>query len=257
MARQPKWLELGDSLITPIINVAYSVLYERASTPSRDFDEAMIPVTALLHFGHCLETSMTVNKQGKHSIAITLLRHCIETLTLIDIGLQSPNFADSLLRAWADEKKSHGELRSTLEREIWHLYGHGLWQEPWAEFYRNLARAVQPYAHYTPALRQWQFANLSSTLEPDERKFLVRIGHSTYDPLKASRLTLLHVILIWTLGRLILESSSHVSIESLRADIITLGIELGQSKLLFRNEDWGKQLYGAMFFKHGTNWLDE
>jgi len=41
-------------------------------------------------------------------------------------------------------------------------YGTGLWDEPWSDFYGNLARAVQPYAHYTTlhgASSNWRMAS--------------------------------------------------------------------------------------------------
>jgi hypothetical protein len=69
--------------------------------------------------------------------------------------------AEPLLEAWKTGKKSQGELRRALQREIWPSYGTGLWNEPWAEFYANLAQAVQPYAHYTQQLQGWQFETLS------------------------------------------------------------------------------------------------
>ena len=67
--------------------------------------------------------------------------------------MQEPAIAEPLLLDWKNGKKSHGEVRKALERAVWPRYGVGLWSEPWSDFYANLARAVQPYAHYTPELQ--------------------------------------------------------------------------------------------------------
>jgi hypothetical protein len=88
--------------------------------------------------------------------------------------------AEPLLEAWKTGGKSQGELRSALERDIWPSYGTGLWDEPWAKFYGNFARAVQPYAHYTQELQGWQFVTASVD---HDGSAIEMTGLETYDPL--------------------------------------------------------------------------
>src|SRR5262249_44087650 len=111
----------------------------RLSTP----DLQSLAELALCHHAGCIEAGGHANRRGKHSAAICLVRQPVEALTIAEIGLQSPQFAEPLLMAWKDGKKSHGELRKALEQSVWPKYGTGLWDETWAEFYGNLARAVQ------------------------------------------------------------------------------------------------------------------
>ena len=61
-----------------------------------------------------------------------LVRQSLEALTVAEIGLQKRAFGEPLLDAWKTGKKSQGELRNALERDIWASYGTGLWDEPWA-----------------------------------------------------------------------------------------------------------------------------
>jgi hypothetical protein len=140
-------------------------------------------------------------------------------LTVAEIGLQKPAFAEPMLGAWKTGKKSHGELRNALEREIWPSYGTGLWDEPWAKFYGNLARAVQPYAHYTEELQGWQFVMVS--VEHDSYTAIEMTGLETYDLLKG------------------------------------LGRAGSSSKLLFQRGEWWQQLTPNFWFKPGHDGVDE
>lgn len=58
-----------------------------------------------------------------------------------------------------------------------------MWDEPWSEFYGNLARAVQPYARYTPELQGWQFA---TTDYEGGTEFTATYGLETYDAMGIS-----------------------------------------------------------------------
>lgn len=127
----------------------------------KDAHARTIPYCALLHFRACLLASIQENRQGEHSVAACLLRQCVESLTLIEIGLLEESIGAPLVRDWHDGNKSHGELRRVLESQIWPRYGTGLWTEPWAEFFGNLAKAVQPYAHYSQQLMMWQLHALT------------------------------------------------------------------------------------------------
>jgi hypothetical protein len=250
LTKKPKWLELGEYLFGPILATAKTIIDQSQWT---DFDLAQIPVLAIYHLASSLDSSIDANQKGRHSVAISLTRHCVEALTLIDVGLQKEAFAVPLLDKWRNGKKTSGNLRQELEKDIWPKYGTGLWDEPWREFFGNLSRAVQPYAHCSRELLEWQFAVLDHN--SDSARFSVAVG--VYDPLKASRITLLHVLVGWALGRLLLENRSGSEIATVSKEIRELGRALGSSRLLMKRKDWSLQLLPTMLFKEGNTWRDE
>jgi hypothetical protein len=245
---KPEWFELGDQLMWTLIGIGVATARShRLSTP----DLQSLAELALCHHAGCLESSSHANHSGKHSAAICLVRQSVEALTIAEIGLQPPDFAEPLLIAWKEGKKSHGELRKALEHHIWPAYGAGLWDETWSEFYGNLARAVQPYAHYTSELQGWQFV----TVDYDGgRQFTATFGLETYDALQATRITLFHMLLTYMLGRILLFHGKNPDAMSRRADILKLGQALGSSTLLFKRGEWWAQLAPHMLFKPGHDW---
>jgi hypothetical protein len=254
--QSPRWLELGDKLFGPVVGMGLATL-NPTSNPSADLDRAVIPYLSLVHLVQCLQTGMYANEQGWHSAALCLIRQSIEALTLVDLGLQEAAYAEPLLDRWSAGAVTHGELRARLEKDVWHRYGRGLWLEPWAEFFGNLSRAVQPYAHYTSQLMGWQFQYLSQTGESaDATQHLALFGLETYDALKASRITLLHGLVGWTLGRLLVEYGRNPDVLSYSNDIAEWGRSLGASKLLFKQKDWASELLPDMFFRPGVDWRD-
>jgi hypothetical protein len=141
-----------------------------------------------------------------------------------------------------------------LEKEVWPRCGTGLWTEPWSEFYGNLARAVQPYAHYTSELQGWQFATLHSD---GQRELIAAFGLETYDALQATRITLFHMLLTWVLGRMLLAKGTNHDVMAQRDRILELGAALASSKLLFKGGEWWAQLAPHMLFKPGSDWIDD
>lgn len=212
-----------------------------------------IPYMSVCHLSSCLSSSIDANKQGWHSTALCLMRQCVETLTITDLGLQDPNYSQHLLEDWAEGKKSHGELRKRLEQDIWPSYGRGLWDESWMEFFGNLARSVQPYAHYSRELQEWQWAVVRQN---SDTSFIATMGPYTYDALRASRITLLHILAIWALARILLETKSSNSITQKRNSVSELRKALADSKLLFKGKDWATQLMPHVYFKHGHSYID-
>ncbi|MBZ0320871.1 MAG: hypothetical protein K8L91_30940 [Anaerolineae bacterium] len=253
MTAKPKWLILTDELLWPLVGMGLNSL--NFIWASSNPDLGSIPYASLLHFAHSLETSMVTNEAGKHSVAICLLRQCVETVTLIDIGLQETTFSEPLLASWKAGKKSHGELRAKLEENIWPNYGTGFWDENWTEYFRNFAGAVQPYAHYTQGLMGWQFSVVDTNLSKSQ--YLASLDLlGGYDPLKASRITLFHSILGWTLGRLLLTHGKNQDVLDREDKILDWGKSLASSKLLFHKENWGVQLLADVFFKSGASYFD-
>lgn len=249
--KEPLWFTLGEELMWKLVGMAAACCHDhKLSTP----DLQSLGELAIWHHAGCLETSIHANKRGKHSAAICLVRQSIEAITVAEIALQTPNWAEPLLGAWKEERKSHGEMRKALERDVWPSYGSGLWTEPWADFYANLARAVQDYAHYTPKLQGWQFATLG---HDGAKHAVVTYGLETYDALLATRITLLHMLLTWMLGRILLAHGQSRDVSERHQQIVRLGNALGSSKLLFREGDWGTQLAPMMMFKSGVDWRDD
>ncbi len=248
---QPEWLTLGDELTWSLIGmgVASARIHRPPMVNLSDVAEL-----ALCHHAGCLEASNHINRRGKHSAAICLVRQSVEALTIAEIGLQPPEFAEPLLAAWKDGKKSHGDLRKALEKDIWPTYGSGLWDESWSEFYGNLARAVQPYAHYTSNLQGWQLVTVAND---GDRSFVTMHGLETYDPVKASRITLLHMLLTWMLGRILIAHGKNPDVLERRESIVRLGRALGRSKLLFKRGEWWMQLTPYVLFKPGHDWRDD
>jgi len=247
----PKWLQLSERLSGPLFTCAGAAL---APSESSDIDASLIPHLALFHLYHCLNASIVANREAKYSVAVCLLRQCVETLTIIDLGLQNHTYRDPLLHAWKDGKKSHGEIRRALEQDVWPRYEHGLWDESWRDYFANLAKAVQPYAHYTPELMGWQMAIRASD---GGEKLIVETGESPFDAVRTSRITLLQALVVWTLGRLLVENTDHREAVAYRALLDDLRKALGTSKLLFKGREWADELVPFIWFKPGVSWQDQ
>lgn len=217
-------------------------------------DLQAMPYLAVCHVANAVKASALSNEQGMHSVAVCLVRQCVEAITIFEIGLQDRSFTEPLLMAWKEGSKSQGELRRSLENHVWTSYGTGLWEELWAEFFGNLARSVQPYAHYTPELQGWQFATVNYS---GGHEFTVMVGPGTYDALQASRVTLLHCLVGWAMARVLLASKRNSGIRQWSVEIDELGRALAKSKLLFHRADWGAQLAPHMLFLPGHDWTDE
>ncbi len=241
MDDHPEWLRLGESILGPLLaDTSQSLKDFRGG----DFHVTQLPTLALYHLAHSLQTSIETNRDGRHAVALSLLRHAVEALTIVELGLVGTESSYRLLEDWDSGRKSQGELRRALQQSVWPMYGTGLWKEPWAEFFARLAKAVQPYAHCSPELIQW---NLSALTDSSSGRFVA--GAGMYDPIKASRLTLFHVLVAWTLGRLLFANCPLRTSLVNDSDVGALGTALSGSDLLMEGQDWSVQLWPHMFFK--------
>jgi hypothetical protein len=226
-----------------------AVLYFRGQG-GEDSDLATVGQCAAIHLLHCLQTSIITNTQGRHSTALCLVRQCVEALAVVDAALQEPGLRGQLLSGWREGALSPGALRSELERHAWPRYGSGLWHERWSAFFSDLARAVQPYAHYTRALQEWQYAMVTG-LQPDEStgdyRFIAQVGPQTYDAMRASRMTVLHCLVGWTTGRVL--AANGALPEDQRQRIHDLGAELARCEYLCGGAlSWPDELWPHMFW---------
>lgn len=233
----PEWLTLTDLMMGPSIGAASSLL--RSGGPS-DPDLQVPASLALRHYAGSMQYLAVANRDGMHTIALGLARHALEALTVVELALPcSGTVGDALLSRWRDKCATLGHIRMALESDVWARYGDGLWDETWAQFFGNLARALQPYAHCSTDLLEW---GVTAWADPATGKMLASVGQ--YDPLKASRITLLQSLLTWTLARLVQLSDGDAG------DVQALRAALARSTLLFEAQsDWSLQFTPHMFFK--------
>lgn len=188
-----------------------------------------------------------------HANALSITRQCLEAISVIELGLsQLPGAEDMLLR-WEADKESAGSLRKWLEANVWPDYGHGLWSEPWSDFMSRLAKAIQPYAHYSTQLSKWQMRvrEFSQNGENGELLAVVECGPHSYDPQKATRITLYHALLIFTLARIWLAAAGQ-SDTTFGALIDRLRIALGKSVYLDGEKtNWDQQFWAMLLFSDG------
>lgn len=86
------------------------------------------------------------NREGMHANALSLTRQCLESLSVIELGICGHKDAESVLQKWGSDDFTPGKLRTWLEKHVWSGYGTGLWHEPWATFMREFAAALHPLA---------------------------------------------------------------------------------------------------------------
>lgn len=245
--KRPEWLYTCGAVLQPLLEHTSASISERTDL-SPSIRNA--PLLASFHLHQSIMASTEANNQGWHSVALALLRQCIEALTIVEAGLQSREIATPLLKDWLGGKTSQGRMRANLEAACWPRYGHGLWGESWVEFFGNLAKAVQPYAHYSHVLMGWQYATPDVVPRPcngDDTIIDARIGFHSYDALKALRIHLYTAILGWGLARMLEENSISCPMhgEKLKA----WGRSIATSELLDGSRSsWGDTILPHLFF---------
>jgi hypothetical protein len=173
---------------------------------SDDAALSFIPHFSGKHCLDCIVESDTANINGHHAVSICLLRQVIEALGVMTISISSLPDHISILRKWKNDKLTAGEIRRILEDQIWRCFPvSGLWGEDWATFFKNISRAVQPYAHFTSGLMNWHWVVIS-----DAPPYMVAAGPSDthYDEAKALRVRTLEGIITWCMGTIIAVSKS-------------------------------------------------
>lgn len=247
---KPYWMNVGLRLWPKAMQIA-----DGAFSETNDPQSGMISRLAVFHLATCMETANFANQNQNnfYSVAVCLLRQCVETLSVIDLALQEPEYSRDRLRKWENSKLSPGELRKALESDVWPRYGSGLWGEPWREFFANLAGAVQPYAHYTPDLLGWQ---IKVARDEGDRTFLANLAPRAHDPIRTARVAVLQAIVTWTFARLLLMNRPKDALR-LASDTDQLSAALRDSKLLWAGKDWAAQLMPHVMYGPQADWKDE
>lgn len=199
------------------------------------------------------------NREGMHANALSLTRQCLESLTVIELGISGHPEAAPVLLKWDQDELSAGKLRAWLERHLWSSYGTGLWTEPWATFMREFSAALQPYAHYGSKLAQWQvhlvsgkpFENVSANLPTA----IIELCPRAYDAQKATRITLFHAVLVYALGRIWM--AHNTGDDDFRSLVVRLGNALGRSRCLDGHAtDWSQQFWTMVWGRDGDTRLE-
>ena len=211
---------------------------------------SLAPQEAVYFFIHSLQIAQDTNKAGIHANSLAQTRYCIEALSIMELGICKNPKREEVLQKWLDGKASPGNLRQWLAKEVWPAYGSGLWTEPWETFMAKLAGAVQPYAHYTAQLAQWQsrlhFSN------PADGTAYIESGPMVYDPQKATRITLYHAILGYALGRIWCAHSPEDD-QEFKALVAAFGRALGKSRYLDGHKTEWDQIFWSMLCDSKTS----
>lgn len=219
----------------------------------------MSPTLAYWFMLDSLLLANQANLEGMHANALSLTRQCLEALTVIELGICGHAQSEAKLLKWDSDKIKAGEIRAWLEQHVWPSYGSGLWAEPWATFMREFASALQPYAHYSSKLAQWQVrlhpnvgnkGNLSGLTTA-----IIEMCPRAYDAQKATRITLFHAVITYVLGRIWLAGNRADS--EFQAVITRLGIAIGKSRYLDGHAtDWGQQFWAMVWSSDGSTELE-
>jgi len=244
----PDWAIIGSELLNPLLSLLVKKSEERQGGSA---NTNFVCQGATIHFAQCLELSERENRKGHHAISMCILRQCIEALSIIEVGLNSNiAWADGILEKWHGNAITLGKIRKQLQVQAWPLYGKGLWAESWSEFFSQLSSAVQPYAHYTRDLLAWQMQILhtpTASREVDSGIVLnAKIGPNTYDADKATRVTLYQTVLLWAVGRIILENSNDSRLP--KDKLLNLGNALSKAQELgLGHWSWEEQFWATEF----------
>ncbi|WP_462399798.1 hypothetical protein [Desulfovibrio piger] len=194
------------------------------------------------------------NREGMHANAISLLRQCVEGISVIELGICGHLDAESTLLKWEDDGITPGTLRRWLQDNVWAQYGMGLWTEPWQDFMREFVAAMQPFAHYGSSLAQWQLRLHGFSEEVSEKgvteQGVIEIRPRAYDPQKATRITLFHSIILYIMGRIWMAANQADS--EFISLIDSLGAALGKSRYLDgHSTNWSQQFWAMMWERGG------
>ena len=227
------------------------VMRRIAEAASANTMALQVKSAAMLAHWFVLDTLLLANQANRdrmHANALALTRQCVEAIGVIELGICGHPYAEAMLLKWEADNLTPGKLRAWLQDNVWSRYGSGLWTEPWFTFMREFAGAVQPYAHYGRSLAQWQLRlhRLYDANETDaDMKAIIEMRPRAYDPQKATRITLFHALLTYTLGRIWI--AANIEDAEFAAIVNRLGVALGKSRYLDGHQtDWSQQFWAMV-----------
>jgi len=97
MDEHPEWLRLGERILGPMLADTSQSLKAFSGT---DYHVTQLPTLALYHFAHSLQISIDSNRDGRHTVALSLLRHAVEAMTIVELGVVATDVSYRLLEAW-------------------------------------------------------------------------------------------------------------------------------------------------------------
>jgi hypothetical protein len=252
--KPPDWFLIGEESTSQVMGRIAESVSSISMAPQVKF----APMLAHWFVLDALLLANQANRDGMHANALSLTRQCIESITIIELGLCGHPDAEEMLLKWNENRIKPGNLRAWMQDNVWGHYGSGLWSETWSVFMREFASAVQPYAHYTPSLAQWQLRVVQTPAAngPDEDlTAVIQITPRAYDAQKATRISLFHIILTYTLGRIWMAANK--SDVTFAATINRLGAALGKSRYLDGHRtDWGQQFWAMVWSTDGGTILE-
>lgn len=254
-ARNPEWFTISEEVTPQVI--------PRIKTSVSDLPLSLqVRSAPMLAFWFLLDTLLLANRanrEGMHANALALTRQCVEAMGIIELGICGHCEAEAALLKWEKDKLNPGKLRAWLECNLWPRYGSGLWTETWSTYMREFAAALQPYAHYGPSLAQWQVRFHGFQEMPSDSDCagygLIEMKPRAYDSQKATRITLFHAILTFTLGRIWM--AANPDDKEFAALINRLRVALGKSRYLDGHQtNWGQQFWAIMWDRGGGTILE-
>ncbi|WP_342239376.1 hypothetical protein [Inquilinus sp. OTU3971] len=249
-ALAPDWFTIGEEANPEVMRR----IAESVSSLPLELQVRSAPMLAHWFLLDSMLLANRANRDGMHANALALTRQCVEAISIIELGICGHHEAEAKLLKWESDKLTPGSLRAWLGSSVWPRYGAGLWTEPWSTFMREFAAAVQPYAHYGRNLAQWQ-SRLHRFNPKDDRHMVIEMTPRAYDPQKATRITLFHMILTFTLGRIWIAANSDDG--DFTALVKRLGVALSKSRYLDGHKtDWSEQFWAMVWERGGGTILE-
>jgi hypothetical protein len=250
----PEWFTISEKATSQVMERIAAVVSANEMCPQVKF----APMLAHWFVLDTLLLANQANRDGMHSNALTLIRQCVEAISVIELGICGHPDAEVTLKKWDADNLNPGKLRAWLQANVWPKYGSGLWTEPWFTFMGEFAGAVQPYAHYGRSLAQWQLRlhRLDAPNTPEgDIQAIIEMKPRAYDAQKATRITLFHALLTYALGRIWM--ATHRDDVEFAALITRLGVALGKSRYLDGHQtDWSQQFWAMIWERGGGTILE-
>ncbi|EXJ51016.1 hypothetical protein [Microbacterium sp. MRS-1] len=253
---EPEWFRLTEAATTEIMSRVSEAVSANAMAPQVQ----ALPTLAHWFLLDGLLLANQANRAGMHANALALTRQCVEAMSIIELGICGHPDAEATLHKWEADELTPGKLRAWLQANVWPQYGTGLWNEHWSDFMREFASAIQPYAHYSSPLLQWQYRLHHVPLPSNddgskELSTVIELMPRAYDAQKATRITLFHGLISYVLGRIV--ATSRPDDAEFRQLVERVGDALGKSRYLDGHAtNWSQQFWAMVWDRRGGTILE-